>query len=125
MAFKYSFAKQYNRSRLFDVDVEGLEYRNLSDIFDNEDTIWVCEAIYISDKGKHGNHPCVVTHNLNGDFRTYLNLPQHMTDMCNNILSDDNAVEAINAGLVGFTIYTYETDKCTDTCYSIRWVDLG
>lgn len=125
MAFKYSFAKQYNRSRLFDINVEGLEYRNLVDIFDNEDTIWVVEALYISDKSKHGDHPCAVVHNMEGNFRTYVNLPQHMTKMANDILLDDNAIAAINAGMVGFTIYTYETDKCNETCYSIRWVDLG
>lgn len=123
MAFKYSFAKQYNRNRLFDIDVEGLEYRNLSDIFDNEDTIWIVEALYISNKGKH-IHPCAVIHNEDMTLRTYINLPGHMTEMANDILSDDNAIAAINDGMVGFTIYTYTTDKCADECYSIRWVDL-
>lgn len=124
MGFKYSFSKQYNRTRLFDIDVEGLEYYSLEDIFDNEDTIWIVEGIYISTKGKFGNHPCAVVHNEDATFRGYVNFPQHMTDTCNSILSDDNAVDAINNGLVGFSIYRYQSKQREGDCYSIRWIDL-
>lgn len=123
MAFKYSFSKQYNRERAFpNVDTEGLEYHELQDIFDNEETVWDVEAIYINDKGNFGKRPCIVASGLN--FRGYVNLPQHLTSMCEDILRDSNAIAAINAGKVGFTIYQYNARNYNDKlCYSIRWVD--
>lgn len=128
--FKFSFANQYNRNRLFDIDTEGLEYHDLSEIFSNEDEVFTVEAIYINTKGLH-IHPCVVASTPRVStaqpyFRGYVNLPAHMTDICENILSDTNAVAAINAGNVGFTIYRYYAEKYDNKeCYSIRWVDIG
>jgi hypothetical protein len=124
MAFKYSFASQYNRTRLFDIDTEGLEYHELSDIFSNEDEVFHVEGIYINNKGLFDPRPCVVANS--GDFRGYVNLPAHLTQNCEEILRDTNAVKAINAGRVGFTIYRYYAKNYNDReCYSIRWVDIN
>lgn len=120
---KFSFANRYNRNRLFDIDTEGLEYHNLADIFGNEDEVFTVEAVYINTKGMH-IHPCVVASTAH--FRGYVNLPAHMTDICEDILSDTNAVAAINAGHVGFTIYRYYAENYDNKeCYSIRWIDIG
>lgn len=120
---KFSFANRYNRNRLFDIDTEGLEYHNLSDIFGNEDELFTVEAIYINTKGMH-IHPCVVASTTH--FRGYVNLPSHMTDICENILSDPSAIAAINEGKVGFTIYRYYAENYDNKeCYSIHWVDIG
>lgn len=121
---KFSISRQYNREPLFpEVDTEGLEYFELQDIFDNPDTVWTVEAIYINTKGLYDDRPVLV---VNGDnFRGYVNLPAHLTKTCQAILDDRNAVEAIKNGAVGFTIYTYNARNYNNKmCYSIRWVDI-
>jgi hypothetical protein len=119
MAFRYSFASEYNREKLFDIDTSNFEYFNLEDIFDGDETkVYPCNGIYISTKGYYGEHPVVAMDDK------YVNLPQHMMDMVKDILNDKRAVRAINDGTVGFTIYTYEQKRYGTTCYSIRWVDI-
>ena len=119
MAFGFSFAGEYNREKLFDIDTEGFEYLNLDDIFDGDESrVFPCNGIYISTKGYYGKHPIVATDNC------YVNLPQHMMDMCEDILNDKRAVKAINDGRVGFTIYKYVQKRFGTECYSIRWVDI-
>lgn len=122
MAFKYSFSNQFNRTRLFDIDTEGLEYHELQDIFENEDKVYNVEGIYINNKGLFDPRPCVVANTEN--WRGYVNLPAHLTSVCEEILRDRNAIAAINAGRVGFSIYYYEAKNYNNkVCYSIRWVD--
>lgn len=127
MAFKFSFANQYNRERLFDVDTTGLEYFELRDVFTNPDDVWTVEALYINTKGLYDDRPCVVAH-LNDEMnpvRCYINLPAHLCEICREVLKDKNAVAAINAGRVGFTIYQYTAQNYNDReCYSIKWVDI-
>ena len=129
--FKFSFARQYNTERLFDVDTEGLEYFELQDIYSDDDEVFTIEAIYINTKGNFDDRPCLVANcdsmlaNGGESFRGYVNLPAHLTATCRDILRDKNAVAAINAGKVGFTIYRYFAKKYNDReCYSIRWVDI-
>lgn len=119
MAFRYSFASEYNREKLFNIDTSNFEYFDLDDIFDGDETkVYPCNGIYISTKGYYGEHPVVAMDDK------YVNLPQHMMDMVKDILNDKRAVKAINDGTVGFTIYTYEQKRYGTTCYSIRWVDI-
>lgn len=122
MAYKYSFASQYNTERVFDIDTEGLEYFELQDVYHDDDEVFNVEAIYINTKGNFDDRPCVVA-SCGEDFRGYVNFPAHLTPTCRSILQDKNAVAAIKAGKVGFVIYTYYAKKYNKECYSIRWVD--
>lgn len=127
MAFKFSFANQYNRERLFDVDTTDLKYYELRDVFSNQDEVWIVEALYINTKGLFDDRPCVVAHRVDevDPFRCYLNLPAHLCEICREVLKDKNAVAAINAGRVGFTIYQYTAQNYNDReCYSIKWIDI-
>lgn len=122
--FKFSFAAQYNSERLFDIDTAGLEYHELQDIYTTDNDVYLVEGIYINTKGNYEDRPCVVARDTKG-WRGYVNLPAHLTDQCRRILKDRNAVAAINAGAVGFTIYQYTAKNYNDKlCYSIRWVDI-
>lgn len=119
MAFGFSFAGEYNKERQFNIDTTDFEYFNLEDIFDGDDTkVYPCNGIYISTKGYYGKHPVVAMDDK------YVNLPQHMLDMCVDILNDKRAVKAINDGKVGFSIYKYIQKRFGTECYSIRWVDI-
>lgn len=119
MALRYSFANEFNRERLFDIDTSGFEYFSLEDIFDGDESrVYPCNGVYISTKGYYGDHPVIAMDDK------YVNLPQHMTDMIQGIINDKRAVKAINDGLVGFSIYSYEQKRFGTTCYSIKWVDI-
>ena len=119
MAFRYSFANEFNREKLFDIDTSGFDYMSLEDIYDGDESrVFPCCGVYMSTKGYYGEHPVIATESY------YVNLPQHLTDMVRSILNDKRAIKAINDGLVGFTIYSYEQKRFGTVCYSIRWVDV-
>ena len=52
----------------------------------------------------------------------YTNLPSHTAETVHEILADDEAVQTIKDGKVGYTIYEYESHG--KKCYSISFVDL-
>ena len=119
MAFKFSFAKQYNTERLFDIDTSDYEYRSLEELYTgDENQVFEVRGIYINTKSNFGDAPVVAT-----DF-CYVNFPQHLPDVCKEILNDKSAIKAINDGRVGFTIYKYTQKRFGTECYSVRWVDI-
>lgn len=114
----FSVAKKYNTEKIFDIDTEGFEYKSLEDLFISEETVYPVCAIYINTKGNFGKEPILATDEC------YVNLPHHMVDACMEMIKDEEAVAAINDGLVGFTIYQYHQKKYNKDCYGIRWVDV-
>lgn len=51
-----------------------------------------------------------------------VNFPSHMLDEIQGILEDQEDIEAIKSGTVGFYVDTYESHG--KTCYGVNWVDL-
>ena len=120
MAFKFSFANKYNQERLFDIDSSGFEYHKLEDIFTDESEVFQVCGLYINTKGKFNEKSPVAATN-----EYYVNLPNHLLDVVEQILADKQAIKAINEGHVGFTIYPYEKNAFPDQhFYSVRWVDI-
>lgn len=133
----FSISKKYNKEKLFKINTDGFEYISLEDLYKEresnvlvedfedpekvkeivEETIYQVRGIYINTKGLYDDAPVVALDSA------YVNLPAHMTQICREILSDPQAIAAINAGRVGFTIYEYEKPQYHKTCYSVRWVD--
>ena len=133
----FSISKKYNKDKLFKINTDGFEYLSLEDLYKEresnvviedfedheevkeivEETIYQVRGIYINTKGLFDDAPVVALDSA------YVNLPAHMTQICREILSDPQAIAAINAGRVGFTIYAYEKPQYHKTCYSVRWVD--
>lgn len=133
----FSISKKYNKEKLFKINTDGFEYISLEDLYKEresnvlvedfedpeevkeivEETVYQVRGIYINTKGLFDDAPVVALDSA------YVNLPAHMTQICREILSDPQAIAAINAGRVGFTIYAYEKPQYHKTCYSVRWVD--
>lgn len=138
----FSIAKKYNKEKLFNINTEDFEYVSLEDLYkeaeqritltndemenyaDPEDvadevesTVFQVRGIYINTKGMFDDAPVVALDSA------YVNLPAHLTPICKEILADPQAIAAINAGRVGFTIYTYQKPQYHKTCYSVKWVD--
>lgn len=133
----FSISKKYNKEKLFKINTDGFDYISLEDLYKEresnilvedfedpeevkeivEETIYQVRGIYINTKGLYDDAPVVALDSA------YVNLPAHMTQICREILADPQAIAAINAGRVGFTIYAYEKPQYHKTCYSVRWVD--
>lgn len=133
----FSISKKYNKEKLFNINTDGFEYVSLEDLYNErannvvsedfedfdevyeivEETVFQVRGIYINTKGLYDDAPVVALDSA------YVNLPSHLTPICKEILSDPQAIAAINAGRVGFTIYKYEKPQYHKTCYSIKWVD--
>lgn len=118
-----SFAKKHNKSQAkFNVDTTGWdEYLSLEDLFekDGEGTVYPVKAIWINTKGKYGDRPTVASDGF------YVNLPQHLLEAANDIIHDQEDIDAINAGKVGLVVRTYKAKNFKNkTCYTVDWVDV-
>lgn len=116
-------ASKYNRGSIFNCNTEGFEYFSLKDLFDNNgaDYVYEMQGLYINRKSEYGDAPVAILKDC------FANLPQHLLEVCQDMLSDQAAIDQIKAGLFGFMIEEYESDKKKGkdkTCYGIKWMDL-
>lgn len=117
------FASLNHTPAKFDFELdENAPYKKLEDIYvdsDNEaDNTYTVRGAFISTKGKFGDHPVLVTDTF------FIDLPKHLTADVRQILSDNEAIAAINGGKCAVTVYTYQSKKYGKKCYSINWVDV-
>lgn len=113
-----SFAAQFNKV-VFSVDTKGYEYAKLSTLYDKKhaDKVYTLNGLWVS-KSPLGESPVFIV----SDLKKLVNMPQHLTETARQILSNEEAVKAIEQGKVGFTVYEYEARK--KTCYGIKFVDI-
>lgn len=114
------FASKFNRNRKFTADTSGFQYAAMADLYNNngKDFVYPLRAIYVNTKSKFGDAPVFATDTC------FVNGPAYMLDTVRDILADDEAVDAINAGKVGFTIYPYVNDRFKRDCFGINFVDI-
>lgn len=74
------------------------------------------EALFINTKGKFGDQGVIIS----GDY--IVNLPQHLTEMIEEMRQDSEMVEAINDRLFDFEIYEFESKKYNRFSYGINLV---
>lgn len=116
-----SFASKFNKTT-FGIDTTDFQYTKLADIFNSEneggkDVIHNINGLYVH-KSQLGDSPVIIDEKN----KRLVNLPSHTAETVREILADDEAVETIKAGKVGYTIYEY--DSHGKKCYSISFVDL-
>lgn len=116
-----SFASKFNKTT-FGIDTTDFQYTKLADIFNSEseggkDVIHNINGLYVH-KSQLGDSPVIIDEKN----KRLVNLPSHTAETVREILADDEAVETIKAGKVGYTIYEYESHG--KKCYSISFVDL-
>lgn len=74
------------------------------------------EALFINTKGKFGDQGVIIS----SDY--IVNLPNHLTEMIEDMRQDDEMVEAINDRLFDFEIYEFESKKYNRKSHSINLV---
>lgn len=117
---------KYNKVNPFsDINTEGFNYVDLTDVKQQVgDKPYTIQGLFINPKGKFGDEPVAI-----GDH-VLVNLPAYLADDVRDMLQDDEVINAIRAGKVGFTIgeYTNDFSKHKDGSItkfnSIHWIDL-
>lgn len=116
-----SFSSKFNKTT-FGIDTTDFKYTKLADIFKSKseggkDVIHKINGLYVH-KSPLGDSPVVIDE----ENKRLVNLPSHTAETIREILADDEAVQTIKDGKVGYTIYDYESHG--KKCYSISFVDL-
>lgn len=116
-----SFATRFNKTT-FGIDTTDFKYVKLSAIFNDKkeggkDVIHGIDGMFVH-KSELGDSPVII----DAKEKRLVNLPSHTAETVREILADEDAVETIKAGKVGYTIYEYESHG--KKCYSITFVDL-
>lgn len=104
--------KRFNKGKLFDVKLEGKETVKLAEL--ELDAFYTVDAIMFTEKGRFGKSAFIVS----GDMIVYL--PKHKVKECEEILCDDEIVEAIKGGKIGFVPVSY-TDETGAERFSVNW----
>lgn len=81
-----------------------------------QDKKYTIEALFINTKGKFGNQGVIVIENY------FVNLPNHLTEMIEEMRSDSEVTEAINHRELAFEIYEFTSKKYNRTSASINIV---
>lgn len=108
------FSKLFNK-QIFNIDTKDFAFKKLSEL--DKSKVYKLNGVYLN-RSKFGNQGVAIV----TDAKILVNLPLHLTETVNAILSDVEAIETIESGKVGFSIKTYE--KNGKECYSIIFVDL-
>lgn len=120
MQKNYSFASKFNKTS-FGIDTTDFPFVKLTDIYNSEkdgggDVVHPINGMYVH-KSQLGDSPVII----DAENKRLVNLPQFTGDTVREILADNEAVAAIKANKVGYTIYEYESH--TKKCYGITFVD--
>lgn len=116
-----SFASKYNKTT-FGIDTTDFQYTKLADIFNSQneggkDVVHKINGLYVH-KSRLGDSPVIIDE----ENKRLVNFPSYIAGTVREILADDEAVQAIKDGKVGYTIYEYESRG--KKCHSISFVDL-
>lgn len=114
-----SILKFNKKSPFLKMDTEGFEYHKLGELYTKYGSrqTYRVRALYVNDS-KYGLSPLAITDKF------FVNLPNHLAEDVYDIISDDNIVEQINLGKIGFKIYEYTSKKYNRVAYSIEWIEF-
>lgn len=109
---------RFNHTNIFDVDTRDFKWVNLETLF-NTDPDKTYTLLGLFTKGsKFGKEPDAIIQGYK------VNLPRHLLDTVEDMLDDNQVIEAIKAGKVGFKVYSYHSNTYNKDAYSVTWLDL-
>lgn len=117
-AVKSGLMSRFNHTNIFDVDTKNFKWVNLETLF-NTDPDKTYTLLGLFTKGsKFGKEPDAIIQGYK------VNLPRHLLDTVEDMLDDNQVIEAIKAGKVGFKVYSYHSNTYNKDAYSVTWLDL-
>lgn len=117
---KMSITKFNSGGAYFEYDKDkNRGYVSLRDLYESNDknTEYKLLGLYINES-KFGEQPSAVLEDVQA------NLPKHLVSTVKEIRGNQDLVDDINNGKVGFKIYEYEDKKFGKKCYSINWIEF-
>ena len=106
---------QVNKTKQFEFQApEHFEYRTLKELTQQGKINHNLRALFINTKSRYGDAPVAVTNEC------YVNLPKHLLDAVQSLMTDDEVVNATNQGEIGFTIREYTNQWGTH--YTVEFV---
>lgn len=115
-----SFAQRFNKVD-FQIDTTGFNYVSLAELYNDKknggsDVIRDIDGVFIS-KSMFGDAPVFI----DVEAKQMVNIPTHMANIVKDILKDDEAIQLIKDGKVGYNIYEYVSHG--KKCFSVSFVD--
>ena len=120
-----SFAEKHNKTRIFEIETEGLEYLKPEEAFNKygKEAVYRLDALFINRKGVYDDAPVAVVTTNNDQFM--LNMPAHMTEEVEKILADSADIKDIKSGKVGIKLRPYQQRKLNRDCFGQEFVDIN
>ena len=110
-------ASKYNKSGIdWNINTEGFEFHKLSEI--EEGTEIIVKGLYINRRGKYDPSPVLIASDR------FFNLPSYMTETVEEMLKDDELVNAIKTGKVGAIVRKFIDGKFGKESYTVDWSDI-
>ena len=116
------FAEKYNKvNTIFDIDIKDFEFMDGYGFIEKYgDNVVKIDGLYINKKGMFKDHPVAII----ASEKILLDLPSHMTDTVNEVLTDSESIGLIKKGLVGLKAHEYVDKKYHKRCVGFEWCDL-
>ena len=120
-----SFAEKHNKTRIFEIETEGLEYLSPEEAFNEygKEAVYRLDALFINRKGMYDDAPVAVV--AINNYRFMLNMSAHMTEEVEKILEDSADIKDIKAGKVGIKLRPYHQKKFNRDCFGQEFVDIN
>ena len=108
---------QFNKTPRFEFEAPfNFEYKTLAQLAGEGKLNHHLRSLFINTKSRYGDSPVAITNEC------YVNLPNHLLDTVNSLMADDEVVEAINQGTLGFVIREYTNQWGKN--YTVEFVRL-
>lgn len=113
---------KYNKGGItFDIDISGFTFVDLKSLYSKApNEVFKFDGLYINKKSSFGDHPVAIM----CKEEMLVDLPAHLVEDVKSMLQDQEVIEAIKNGKVGFSIHEYEQKQFKKKCYGIHWEDI-
>ena len=106
--------KNLNKGKKFNVDTENFEFCKVKELEINKEYKLLGTFINNSEFGKQA------VFIIDGKL---VDMPNHVTEITETILNDDEMIDDINKGKIYFKTYTYTSKKYKKECYGIEFIE--
>lgn len=86
------------------------------------DSVYTVYGMFINPNGKFGKHGCLQIEQEG--VRVWVSLPSGLNDTISSIMNDDNAIEAVNAGICGVRARGYHSKKYNKDCWTVDFQNI-
>ncbi len=114
------FAKLNKKTKLFNVDVENPQFRKLND-FEAETNLCVI-GCYINKKSNFGDSPVFIVHDETDEIY-FVNVPKSHINTINEIINNEEMVEAINNYQCWIKVISYFNKRFNKLCFDIEFIE--